>query len=357
MWPESSLCGLLSLKFPIIQAPMAGSDTAALAAGVADAGGMGSRGCAEMSPEAFCAAWAETRASTGGALNMNFFAHAEPEHDEQKAARARALLAPFYMEFDLDGAPAAAADTIFTFDEAMFDAVMEARPPVVSFHFGLPEARFVAALKEAGTVILCTATTPAEARDLEARGADAVIAQGWEAGGHNGFYLTDRPAEIGALALVPQVVDAVSVPVIAAGGIADGRGIAAALALGAAGVQVGTAFLTCAEANITPPRRAAMLAAGGGDTRMSRAFTGRPARAIVNRYMAAMEAHEDGLPAFPLLDPVTLPLDKASAAADSSDLMALLSGQGVGLSRETTAAELVETLVAETRAAVARLAG
>ncbi len=356
MWPDRRLCDLLGVTHPIIQAPMAGSDTAALAAAVTDAGGMGSRGCAEMTPEAFRVAWAETQALTGGALNVNFFAHARPKHDEQKAARARALLTPFYMEFGLDGAPVAAADTLFAFDEAMFDAVMEVRPPVVSFHFGLPEARFVAALKEAGAVILCTATTPTEARDLEARGADAVIAQGWEAGGHNGFYLTDRPAQIGTLALVPQVVDAVSVPVIAAGGIADGRGIAAALALGAAGVQIGTAFLTCAEANVAAPRRAAMLTVGGGDTRMSKAFSGRPARAIVNRYMAAMEAHEDDLPDFPLLDGLTLPLDVASATAGSPDLMALLAGQAVGLNRQTTAAELVETLVEETRAAMARLA-
>jgi len=355
MWPESRLCGLLGLKHPIIQAPMAGSDTAALAADVADAGGMGSRGCAEMSPEAFRAAWAETRALTGGALNVNFFAHAGPKHDEQKSARARALLAPFYMELDLGEVPAE-AETLVRFGEAMFAAVMEVRPPVVSFHFGLPEAHHVEALKAAGTVILSTATTPSEARELEARGVDAVIAQGWDAGGHQGFFLTDRPAQIGTMALVPQVVDAVSVPVIAAGGIADGRGIAAALALGAAGVQIGTAFLTCAEANVAAPRRAAMLAVGGGDTRMSKAFTGRPARAIVNRYMAAMEAHEDDLPDFPLLDRLTLPLDVASATAGSPDLMALLAGQAVGLNRQTTAAELVETLVEETRAAMARLA-
>jgi len=356
MWPESRLCGLLGLKHLIIQAPMAGSDTAALAADVADAGGMGSRGCAEMSPEAFRAAWAETRALTGGTLNVNFFAHADPKHDEQKAARARALLAPFFTELDLGEVPAE-AETLFSFGEAMFAAVMEARPPVVSFHFGLPEAHIVEALKAAGTVLLSTATTPSEARELEARGVDAIIAQGWDAGGHQGFFLTDRPAQIGTLALVPQVVDAVSVPVIAAGGIADGRGIAAALALGAAGVQIGTAFLTCTEANVAAPRRAAMLANGGGDTRMSKAFTGRPARAIVNRYMAAMEAHEDDLPDFPLLDGLTLPLDVASAAAGSPDLMALLAGQAVGLNREATAAALVERLVAETQEALGRITG
>jgi nitronate monooxygenase len=287
---------------------------------------------------------------------MNFFAHAAPGDDEQKAARARALLTPFFMELDLGEVPEV-TETFFPFGEAVFEAVIEARPRVVSFHFGLPQARFVTALKDAGTVILSTATTPAEARDLEASGVDAIIAQGWEAGGHHGYYLTPKGAQTGTMALVPQIVDTVGVPVIAAGGIADGRGIAAALALGAAGVQIGTAFLTTAEAGISAPHRAALMASDGSDTRPTRAFTGRPARGVVNRYMAAMAAHEDDLPDFPLMNTVTGPLRKASADAGSPDFIALWSGQAVGLSRETTATELVETLVAETRAAMARLAG
>ena len=356
MWPDRRLCDLLGVTHPIIQAPMAGSDTPALAAAVANAGGLGSIGCAMMSPERFGAAYGETRAATNGALNMNFFAHQAPGGDEQKAARARALLAPFFMELGLGEVPGV-AETHFPFGEAIFEAVMAARPPVVSFHFGLPEARFIAALKQAGTVILCTATTQAEARDLEARGVDAIIAQGWEAGGHHGYYLTDTGAQTGTMALVPQIVDAVGVPVIAAGGIADGRGIAAALALGAAGVQIGTAFLTTAEAGISAPHRAALLASDGSDTRPTRTFSGRPARGVVNRYMAAMAAHEDDLPDFPLMNTVTGPLRKAGAGAGSPDFIALWSGQAVGLNRETTAAELVETLVEETRAAMARLAG
>ncbi|MFQ5566446.1 MAG: NAD(P)H-dependent flavin oxidoreductase [Paracoccaceae bacterium] len=355
MWRDRRLCDLLSIEHPIIQAPMAGSDTAALAAAVANAGAMGSRGCAMMSPEQFAAAYGETRAATNGALNMNFFAHAAPGDDEQKAARARALLAPFYMELDLGEVPEV-TETNFPFGEAVFEAVIEARSPVVSFHFGLPEARFVAALKEAGTVILCTATTPAEARDLEARGVDAIIAQGWEAGGHHGYYLTGKGAQTGTMALVPQIVDAVGLPVIAAGGIADGRGIAAALALGAAGVQIGTAFLSCAESGIAAPHRAALAASDGSDTRPTKAFSGRPARGIVNRYLAAMAAHEDDLPDFPLMNTVTGPLRKASAEAGSSDFLSLWSGQAVGLNREATAAELVESLVEETQTAMARLA-
>jgi nitronate monooxygenase len=334
---------------------MAGSDTPALAAAVANAGGLGSIGCAMMSPERFRAAYAEAQAATNRALNMNFFTHASPGDDEQKAARARALLAPFFMELDLGEVPEVTESNL-PFGEAIFEAVLEARPRVVSFHFGLPEARFVFGLKAAGTAILCSATTPAEARDLEARGVDAIIAQGWEAGGHHGYYLTEKGAQIGTMALVPQIVDAVGVPVIAAGGIADGRGIAAALALGAAGVQIGTAFLTTAEAGIPAPHREALLASDGSDTRPTKAFSGRPARGVVNRYMVAMEAHEDALPDFPLMNTVTGPLRKASAGAGSPDFIALWSGQAVGLNRQGSAAELVETLVEETRAAMARLA-
>jgi nitronate monooxygenase len=356
MWPDRRLCDLLGIEHPIIQAPMAGSDTPALAAAVANAGGLGSIGCAFLSPEAFRATYGETRAATNRALNINFFAHAAPGDDEQKAARARALLAPFYMEFNLGEVPEV-AETIFPFGDAVLEAVLEARPRVVSFHLGLPQARFITALKEVGTVILCTATTPAEARDLEARGVDAIVAQGWEAGGGQGYYLTPKGAQTGTMALVPQIVDAVGVPVIAAGGIADGRGIAAALALGAAGVQIGTAFLTAAEAGTSAPHRAALMASDGSDTRPTRAFSGRPARGVVNRYMAAMEAHEDDLPDFPLMNTVTGPLRKASAGAGSPDFIALWSGQAVGLNRETTAAELVERLVAETQQALGRITG
>lgn len=360
MWPDRRLLELLGIEHPIVQAPMAGADTPALAAAVANAGGLGSIGCARMTPEGVRAAWAEARGATNGALNLNFFAHRRPGIDEQKAARAKALMVPFYMELGLAATPDDVPDVVETslpFGEPAFEALMELGPGIVSFHFGLPEARFVEALKQAGTVILSTATSPAEARDLEARGVDAVVAQGWEAGGHHGHYLGPRGAAMGTLALVPQVVDAVSVPVIAAGGIADGRGIAAALALGAAGVQLGTAFLTAAESGAPPVHRAALMASDGSDTRPTRAFSGRPARGIVNRYIEMMEKHEAELPEFPLMNTVTRPLRQASAEAGIADFYALWSGQAVGLNREAPAAELVERLVEETRAAMARLAG
>jgi nitronate monooxygenase len=356
MWSDRRLCELLGIEHPIIQAPMAGSDTAALAAAVANAGGLGSRGCAMMTADAFHAAWAETRAATNRALNVNFFAHRPPGEDEQKTARARALVAPFFTELDLGEVPEV-VESHFPFGEELFESVMGARPPVVSFHYGLPEQRFVDGLKQVGTKILCSATTPAEARDLQGRGVDAIIAQGWEAGGHQGFYLTPKSAHMGTMALVPQVVDAVDVPVIAAGGIADGRGIAAALALGAAGVQLGTAFLTCAESGAPSVHRAALMASDGSDTRPTRAFSGRPARGVVNRYLDAMEAHEGDLPDFPLMNTLTGPLRRASAQAGSPDFVSLWSGQAVGLNRETTAAALIEALVAETRAAIVRISG
>ncbi len=264
------------------------------------------------------------------------------------------------MELGLAATPDAVPDVVessLPFGEATLDLVTELKPRVVSFHFGLPGADLVEALKEAGIVILATATTPAEARDLEARGADAVVAQGWEAGGHHGYFLGEKGAPVATMALVPQVVDAVSVPVIAAGGIADGRGIAAALSLGAAGVQLGTAFLTAAESAAPAVHRAAVMASDGSDTRPTRAFSGRPARAVVNRYVEMMEKHEAELPDFPLMNTVTGPLRKASAEAGMADCYALWCGQGAGLSRELPAAELVARLVEETRAALARFAG
>ena len=354
MWPDKRLTELLGIEHPIIQAPMAGASTPAMAAAAANAGCLGSLGCAMMTPEGYRAALEQTRAATNRPLNVNFFCHEPPFFDDQKAAAAQARLKPFFLELGLGEVPEVAPSN-FPFGEAMFEAVMASRPGVVSFHFGLPEQRFVDALKSVGATVLGSATTPAEARDLVARGADAIIAQGWEAGGHQGHYLADRPAGMGTMALVPQVVDAVAVPVVAAGGIADGRGIAAALALGAAGVQIGTAFLTTAETGVAPPHVEALLAADGAATAMTRAFSGRPARGIVNRYMRELGPHEDGLPDFPLMNTLTGPLRKASAAAGSPDFMALWAGQAVGLNRQGTVAELVERLVAEAQAAMRRL--
>lgn len=356
MWTDSRLMDLLGLEHPIIQAPMAGSTTPAMAAAAANAGCLGSLGCAMMTPEVYRAEFAATRQGTNRRINMNFFCHKPPREDAEKAAAAQGWLAPFYSEHGIDSMPDLRA-THFPYGAELHEEVLASHPGVVSFHFGLPEQTFVDELKADNAIILCSATTAAEARDLESRGVDVIIAQGWEAGGHHGFYLSDRPAQIGTMALVPAVVDAVSVPVVAAGGIADGRGIVAAMALGAAGVQIGTAFLTAEEAGAPEVHKKALMDSDGSDTRPTRAFSGRPARGVINRYMDALEPYEDVLPDFPLMNTLTGPLRKASAAADSPDMVSLWSGQAVGLNRRGTVAETVERLVCEARAVLERMTG
>lgn len=350
-WPDARLTELLGVRLPIIQAPMAGASTPAMAAAAANAGALGSIAAALISPEAIGAEVAEARTATNGGLNINFFCHRPPARDSARIEAAKARLAPYYAEFGL-GAPADPAASP-PFDEARLEAVLAAEPRVVSFHFGLPAPSLLRPLKDAGIVVLSSATSPKEAVWLEENGADAIIAQGWEAGGHRGvFNPAEGPGEMGTMALVPAVVDRVSVPVIAAGGIADGRGIAAAFMLGAAGVQIGTAFLTSPEAKIGAPHKAALLASDGSDTGVTEAFSGRPARGIRNRYMAEMAGAE--LPDFPLMNPLTGPLRAASAKAGSGDFMSLWSGQGAGLIREEGTGAIVERLANEALALLGR---
>jgi nitronate monooxygenase len=262
----------------------------------------------------------------------------------------REALAPYYDELSLDGMPALTAP-MAPFDAAMLEVVLAIKPGVVSFHFGLPEAAMLDTLRAAGILILCSATTVAEARALEAAGVDAIIAQGFEAGGHRGTFTEPHEAgTIGTFALVPQVVDAVSVPVIAAGGIADGRGIAAAFALGASGVQPGTAFLSCPEAGTQPLYRQALAEARDDATRLTRAFSGRPARALRNRFVDEMAPLEGEAAPFPLQRSLTGPLAAAAQAEGSADFSTLWSGQAAALNRALPAAELVELLVREARA-------
>jgi nitronate monooxygenase len=350
MWPRSDLVDLLQIEVPIIQAPMAGSATPALAAAVSNAGGLGSLGCGTMSRDVLAARAAELRGATNRPFNLNFFAHAAPRPDPETDARTRARVAPFYEELGLGAPPAAAEAPFAAFGDEILALLLDIRPAVVSFHFGLPGTDAVAALKEAGCRVLSSATTVAEARALEAAGADAVIAQGWEAGGHRGtFEVSVEDVGVGTLALVPQVVDAVEVPVIAAGGIADGRGIAAAFALGASGVQMGTAFLSCPEAEVGEAHRAALTHARDDDTRLTRAFSGRPARARNTRYMGAMAEEKGPLPDFPAMYAFSGPLEKAGPAAGTQDFQFLLYGQAAALNRALPAADLVRTLVEEAR--------
>jgi len=348
MWPRTDLLDLLEIEHPIIQAPMALSATPALAAAVSNAGGLGSLACAEISLDDLRTQAGELRAATDRPFNLNFFAHDPPMENADVDALARKRLKPFYEELGLGEVPADPPLPFGSFDADRLAALLEIKPAVASFHFGLPAPELVRGIKAAGCRLLCSATSVAEAESLAAAGVDAIIAQGWEAGGHRGtFDVSFEDVGVGTMALVPQIVDAVTVPVIAAGGIADGRGIAAAFALGASGVQMGTAFLSCPEAQVSESHRNALRHASDQDTRLTRAFSGRPARARNNRYIDAMAEHRRPLPAFPRMYGFSDPLHEAAAASGDPNFQFLLYGQAAALNRELPAAELVETLVAE----------
>ncbi len=345
----------LGVALPIVQGPMTGSDTPALAAAVSEAGGLGMLGCGMRSPAAMAEAAAEVRRRTAQPFGMNLFVQATPAPDADTVREALDRLAPLYAEFGLQ--PAVPAQWCEDF-AAQFEALVEARPAVASFTFGILDARQVERLQAAGCTVIGTATTVAEARAWADVGADAVCASGLETGGHRGTFLAGFEASmVGTLALVPQCVDALAgLPVIAAGGIMDGRGIAAAQALGAQGVQMGTAFLACPESAIGPAYRAALAAAGETDTRITRVFSGRPARGIVNATMERLAAFEAAVPAYPVQNALTGPVRKAAAAQGRADALALWAGQGVAAARPMPAGELVAVLEREWRAAVAGVA-
>jgi nitronate monooxygenase len=351
MWPNSRLCDLLEIEHPIIQAPMAGSATPELAAAVSNAGGLGSLGCGMMAPDDLRSTVGELRARTNRPFNLNFFVHPEPTASGEVLARIVERLKPYYEELGL-GAPAASLPPMGPgFNRWHLDLLLEIKPPVVSFHFGVPQADAIARLKDAGIALMSTATTAAEARKLATSGIDAVIAQGWEAGGHRGSHLPTAPGDgVGTMALVPQVADAVDLPVIAAGGIADGRGIAAAFALGACGVQIGTGFLSCPEAGTDEIRRDLIRSASDMDTMVTDAVSGRSARARRTRYAAEMEESRMRLPDFPAMYALSEPLIEAGQARGSGDFAFHLYGQAAALNRELPAAELMRRLVAEAAA-------
>ena len=356
MWESNALTELLHLRYPIIQAPMAGVTTPELTTAVSNTGALGSHGCALHSPTALEKDLASIRRGTNATYNINFFVHPEPEFDARASEGMRALLARPYAELGLDVPEA--QPPIPSFNQDHLDVLLNAPPTVISFHFGLPAQEIVDKLKGVGCRLLACATTVEEARVLEDRGAAAIIAQGYEAGGHRGTFISSYEAgNTGTLALVPMVVDAVTVPVIAAGGIVDGRGIAAALMLGASGVQLGTAFLTCPEAATTTVHRNALTQRKGLMTALTTAFSGRPARGIENQFMREMAGHEDTFPPFPIPNGLTSPLRQASAIANSPDFLPLWAGQAYPLIRTMPAANLVETLVAETRLALSAVGG
>jgi nitronate monooxygenase len=336
---------LLGVRLPIIQAPMAGVQASALAVAVSNAGGLGSLPGALLAPDALRRELAAVTAGTTHPYNVNFFCHAQPEPDAERDRAWRAALAPYFGELglDSDAVPAGPARALFSHEAA--DVLGEFRPPVVSFHFGLPADDLLARVRRWGAVILSSATTVAEARWLEARGADAIVAQGLEAGGHRGHFLSDElDAQMGTLALVPQVVRAVNIPVIAAGGIADATGVAAALALGAAGVQIGTAYLLCPEATTSAVHRAALRSDAARVTAVTNVITGRPARGIVNRVMRELGPMSPLAPAFPLAAVPIAALRARAEALGRGDFSPLWAGQNVTGCREVGAAVLTREL-------------
>ena len=353
MWPDQRIRELLRIELPIIQAPMAGSVSAEMVIAVAEAGGLGSLPCAMLTLEQARAELGIIRQRTARPINVNFFCHRPPRVDAARETAWRKRLEPYYAEFGLDPTAPSAGASRAPFDEAMCDLVAEVRPEVVSFHFGLPERGLLERVRATGAKILSSATTVDEARWLEDQGCDAIIAQGYEAGGHRGMFLTeDIATQVGTMALVPQVVDAVKVPVIAAGGIADGRGIAAAFALGACAVQIGTAYLFCPEAKVGAAHRAALATSKDDATTLTNIFSGRPARGIVNRLVREVGPMSEIAPEFPLAAGAVAPLRAAAEAVGSGDFLPLWSGQAGPLGREFPAGELTHQLAAD---ALARL--
>jgi len=351
-WKDRRLLDLLEIELPVIQAPMAGANGADMVVAVGRAGGLGSLPCAQLSPAQVMEAAGEIRRQMPAPFNLNFFCHSSPDLDSP-AVRARLAewrqhLAPFYEEAGLPPDTPFPLSSRAPFDDTYCRVVEEARPAVVSFHFGLPAPDRLARVKASGAKILSSATTVSEARWLEARGVDAIIATGAEAGGHRASFLQmDMSRQVGTLALVPQIVDAVSVPVIAAGGIADGRGVAAALMLGASAVQVGTAYLLTSEATISDAHRAALLAATDDSTQITNIFTGRPARGLINRAMHDLGPLSPLAPDFPLAGGALVPLKNSTALNGAAEFSNLWAGQAAPLALPTDAASLTKTLATD----------
>jgi nitronate monooxygenase len=356
-WPTTKLLDLLEIDLPIVQAPMAGSQASALAAAVSAAGGLGSLPCAMLTVESAREEVARIRAATNRVFQMNFFCHQPPERNAALEARWRERLNDYYAELEID-AHSPSANIRLPFDDAFCALVEEVRPKAVSFHFGPPRDDLLERVRAVGCKILCSATTVREAVFLAEKGFDAIIAQGSEAGGHRGMFLSeDIASQIGTFALVPQIADAVKVPVIAAGGIADGRGIAAAFALGAAGVQVGTAYLRTPEAQISRLHREALRMARDDDSVLTNVYTGRPARGIKTRFIREMGPISAEAPPFPLAGEAIIPLRTKAEAAGSNDFSVLWTGQAGPLGREMPAGALTTKLAEEALRRLQELAG
>jgi nitronate monooxygenase len=336
----------LGLRIPIVQAPMAGVSTPDLAAAVSNAGGLGSIGVGATDAAGARAMIEATRARTEHAFNVNLFVHSTPQSDRTREERWVEALRPLFLQYGAE--PPAALKTIYTSfadDDDMLAVLVELAPPVVSFHFGVPSADRIAALKAAECVLLGSATCLAEARLLEAAGIDMVVAQGWEAGGHRGvFDPTGHDDQLGTVALTRLLVTQTGLPVIAAGGIMDGAGIRAALALGAVAAQLGTAFIACPESNADGAYRAALASDSSHHTVMTRAISGRPARCLANRFTRWGADVRSEPPDYPIAYDAGKALNTAAKAAGEAGYGAQWAGQGAPLHRAMPAAALTELL-------------
>jgi nitronate monooxygenase len=357
MWPDRRIIDLFKIEFPILLAPMAGVADADIAIAVAEGGGLPSIACAMISPEKAREQIGIVRQRVSAPVNLNFFCHQAADADPVREATWRQRLASYYHEHGLDPAMSVSVANRAPFDAAFCAIVEELKPEIVSFHFGLPEPDLLKRVKATGAIVMASATIVREAIWLEENGADIIIAQGAEAGGHRGMFLTDNIAEQpGTFALVPQVVDAVKVPVIAAGGIADGRGIAAAFALGAAGVQIGSAYLRCPESKVIAPARKMLAQAMDDSTVITNVMTGRPARGVANRVMREVGPMCPEAPAFPHSATALGPLKQAAEKLGKVDFTSLWAGQAVRLGREMPATELTRALAGAALARMSQLA-
>jgi nitronate monooxygenase len=342
---RAGITDLFGIELPVIQAPMAGSQGSALAIAVSQAGGLGSLPCAMLAPDAIRKELKAITSATNKPYNVNFFVHRQPPPEPEREAEWRKILEPYYQELGIDPAKVSPGPARLPFSSEAADVLEEFKPPVVSFHFGLPLKDLLKRVKSWGTKILSTATTVDEARYLESNGVDAVIAQGLEAGGHRGMFLSsDLDTQLGTLALVRQIAKAVKIPVIAAGGIADRQGFFAAIMLGAAGAQVGTAYLSCPEATTSKVHREALQSVDASTTAITNIFTGRPARGIVNRIMREIGPINAWAPSFPLAFAAILPLRQHAESLGRNDFSPLWAGQSARLCREIPAAELTRAL-------------
>jgi nitronate monooxygenase len=343
----TSLRELIGVELPIVQAPMAGVQGSELAVAVSSAGGLGSLPGATLSLDTLRVELAAIRARTDRPVNINFFAHTTPEFNAAREAQWRALLAPYYKEYAIDPADALTAAPRTPFSAEAADVLDHFRPAVVSFHFGLPSTDLLARVRSWRSKIFASATTVEEARWLERQGVDVIIAQGLEAGGHRGMFLSeDLTTQVGTLSLLPQIIRAVHLPVLAAGGIADAKGVAAALSMGAAAVQVGTAYLLCPEATTSAAHRAALQSESARHTAVTNLFTGRPARGIMNRLMKELGPINGAVPAFPLAGAALAPLRVKAERLGNGDFSPLWCGQNASGCKAVPAASLTHNLAA-----------